>query len=119
MPICLCGKITTMLLLSYHDIIEWLKGFMLNCPSKKWLHIDCPGCGFQRSFFALTEGDIVKSFNLYPATLPILVLSIFTILHLKYKFDAGALVIKIFFILIAIIILAFYIYKIINQKLFC
>lgn len=108
-----------MLLLSYHDILQWLKGFMITCPSKKLLHIECLGCGFQRSFFALLEGNFSKSLQLYPATVPILALLIFTALHLKYKFSFGALTIKYFYIGVAIIILSFYIHKIINQKLFC
>ena len=106
-------------MLTYHDTIQWLKGFMFTCPSKKLLHVECPGCGFQRSFFALLEGDFLTSFQLYPATIPIVALLAFTALHLKYKYSFGALTIKYFFILIAVIILVFYIYKIINQKISC
>ena len=92
---------------------------MISCPSKKLLHIECPGCGFQRSFFALIEGNIMQSLQLYPATLPILVLLAFTGLHLKYQFSFGAAVIKYAFIFVTIVILLFYIHKIINQKIFC
>ena len=106
-------------MLTYHDTIQWLQEFMLTCPSKKILHIECPGCGFQRSFFALVEGDFSKSVQLYPATVPIVVLFVFTAFHLKYKFSFGALTIKYFYIGVAIIILSFYIYKITNQKIFC
>ncbi len=108
-----------MLLLTYHDVMQWLKGFMLNCPSKRLLHIECPGCGFQRSFFALIEGNIMQSLQLYPAMMPILGLLAFTGLHLKYQFSVGAAVIKFTFIFVSIIILSFYIYKIINHKIFC
>ncbi len=106
-------------MVTYHDTIQWLKEFMFTCPSKKLLHIECPGCGFQRSFFALIEGNVLQSLQLYPAMLPILTLIAFTMLHLKYQFSFGALTIKYFFILITVIILSFYIYKIINQKIFC
>jgi len=108
-----------LLLLTYHDIIQWLKGFMLSCPSKKLLHIECPGCGFQRSFFALLEGDFGRSWQLYPAMVFIVVLMIFTALHVKFQFRYGAVVIKYLFILNVVIILTFYIYKIINHKIFC
>jgi hypothetical protein len=108
-----------MLLLTYHDLIEWLKSFMLTCPSKKLLHIECPGCGFQRSFFALLEGDFDKSWQLYPAMVPIVVLMVYTALHTKFQFRFGAVVIKYLFMLIAVIILTFYIYKIINHKIYC
>jgi hypothetical protein len=107
------------MLLSYHNIVEWLKGFMLSCPSKKLLHIECPGCGFQRSFFALLEGDFGKSWQLYPAMVPIVSLMIFTALHIKFQFRFGAVVIKYLFMFIAAIILTFYIYKIINHKIYC
>ena len=108
-----------MLLLTYHDAIKWLKGFMLTCPSKKLLHIECPGCGFQRSFFALLEGDVAKSWQLYPAMMPIIVLMAFTALHIKFQFRFGAAFIKYLFMLIAVIILTFYIYKIITHKIYC
>lgn len=87
---------------------------MLSCPSKKLLNIECPGCGFQRSFFALVEGDFAKSWQLYPALIPILMLLSFTVLHIKYQFSFGAVLIKYFFMLIAVIILTFYVYKIVN-----
>ena len=106
------------LVVSYHDTIQWLKGLMLSCPSKKLLHIECPGCGFQRSFFALLEGNIMQSLQLYPAMMPILALLAFTGLHLKYKFSFGAALIKYSYIFVAIIILSFYIYKISYKKIF-
>jgi len=109
----------TNFMLTYHDIIEWLKGFMLSCPSKKLLHIECPGCGFQRSFFALLEGDFGRSWQLYPAMVPIVVLMVYTALHIKFQFRFGAVVIKYLFMLIAGIILTFYIYKIFNHKIYC
>ena len=106
-------------MLTYHDTIQWLKGFMLTCPSKKLLHIECPGCGFQRSFFAFIEGRVTESLQLYPATMPIFALLAFTALHLKYKFSFGALTIKYCYMVVAFIILSFYIYRIINQKIYC
>lgn len=33
---------------------------------------DCPGCGLQRSFMALIEGDIAGSIMYYPGLFPIL-----------------------------------------------
>ncbi|MBS1917018.1 MAG: DUF2752 domain-containing protein [Bacteroidetes bacterium] len=90
---------------------------MLSCPSKKYLHIECPGCGFQRSAIALLKGDFYSSFILYPATIPILCMLGFTVLHLKYKFANGANVLKYLQISIAIVIVVFYIYKIINHKI--
>jgi hypothetical protein len=52
--------------------IQPLNG-MLPCPVKTWWGIDCPGCGFQRAFFALLQGDLSESWHHYPALIPFLV----------------------------------------------
>lgn len=101
----------------YSNFIRWLEGHLLTCPSRKYLHIDCPGCGFQRSCVALFQGDLATSLSLYPATIPIFMMIVFTIIHLKYKFLFGANLIKYFHVAIAIVIAAFYIYKIIHLKI--
>lgn len=99
------------------QIISWLEKHALTCPSKFLFRIDCPGCGIQRSFIALLRGDVVSSFALYPALLPILSMLVYTGLHLKFGFANGARNIKILQIASAIIIVSFYIYKIVNHKL--
>ena len=104
-------------LLTYNGFIQWLQANMLSCPSKKYLHIECPGCGFQRSCIALLKGDIQNSLQLYPAALHILLLLVFTALHLKFKFEQGSNIIKYSQAGIAIVIVVFYIYKIINHKI--
>lgn len=89
---------------------------MLSCPSRKYFHIECPGCGFQRSCIALFQGDLVTSLSLYPATIPIIIMIGFVALHLKYKYLFGAMLIKYLQVTIAIVIMVFYIYKIIHLK---
>jgi hypothetical protein len=98
--------------------IHWLETHLLACPFKKLTGIDCPGCGLQRSFVALLKGDIGTSLKFYPATLPIMALMIFTLLHLKLEFKNGALIIKGMYILATAIILISYIYKVYHQQLF-
>jgi len=90
---------------------------MLSCPSKKYLHIECPGCGLQRSFLLLLKGDLQASFIMYPATMPLMALVVFVCLHLKYQFRNGATVIKYLQLGIAIMIAVFYIYKFVNHKI--
>jgi Protein of unknown function (DUF2752) len=107
----------TPLLLYFTTFTEWLGAHLLSCPSKTYLHIECPGCGFQRSCLALLSGDISSSLMFYPATIPIFVLIAFALLHLKYKFEHGAVMIKYFQGAIAIVIAVFYIYKIVNHKI--
>ena len=90
---------------------------LLPCPTKHFFHIDCPGCGLQRSILVLLEGDLEKSIALYPATLPLLALLIYTALHLKFNFKQGASLIKWGYIGCMVIILTFYIYKLVTHKL--
>jgi Protein of unknown function (DUF2752) len=104
-------------LFTYNAFIRWLQANMLTCPLKKYLHIECPGCGLQRSFIALLNGDVRTSLQLYPATLPLLFLMVFTIFHLKYKFLHGAATIKYLYVGVAFVVLVFYIYKIVNHKI--
>lgn len=54
------------------DFTNWLQNHLLPCPFKYLTGIDCPGCGFQRSVIALAQGNLYKSFQLYPAAIPLL-----------------------------------------------
>jgi hypothetical protein len=101
----------------YIRSLDWLQHHLFTCPSKKFLHIDCPGCGLQRSFIYLLRGDFGNSWSLYPATVPLILLIGFTLVHLKMKFRYGGEIIKYLQIAIGIIILSFYVYKILNHKL--
>ena len=58
---------------------------MLPCFFKHLTGFDCPGCGFQRSIVALAHGNIGKSFELYPATLFILICCLFSLTRVFYK----------------------------------
>lgn len=101
----------------YADLLGWLQGHMLTCPLKKMFHIDCPGCGMQRSFLALLNGDMYTSWMFYPPTIPMLSLLAFTLLHVKYRFVHGASIIKYLQLTIGIMIFVFYVYKIFNHKI--
>lgn len=102
---------------AWQGVVNWLERNMLTCPSKRWLHLECPGCGFQRSVVALFKGEMRTSLQLYPATIPLLMLLAFVTLHIKYDFPHGAMVIKYWQGGVAILILVFYIYKIVNHKI--
>ena len=99
------------------EFIEWIKNHLLTCPSKYFFHVDCPGCGLQRSVVALLEGDLVKSIQLYPATIPIFFCLIFTALHLIFKFKYGALIIKVAYLFASLIIVFYYVYKMFTHQL--
>lgn len=55
---------------------------MLPCYFKALSGLDCPGCGFQRSVLELTKGNFVRSFELYPAASPILILTLLGLLQM-------------------------------------
>lgn len=56
--------------------------------------MDCPGCGFQRSLLALFRGDFTLSFELYPATIPFLLLFITAVLHKWLGMDKKMIILK-------------------------
>ena len=100
------------------SIINWLEKNMLQCPSKKYLHIECMGCGLQRSFIFLLKGNLFESIKIYPATIPLLIVVLFACLHIVFKLKNGAKIIQVLFIITAAIIFIFYGYKIILYKIY-
>jgi Protein of unknown function (DUF2752) len=100
----------------YADAVRWLEKNLLACPSKKFLHIECPGCGLQRSYIALMKGDLAASFQLYPAAIPMLILFCFLLLHLFFRFKNGSKILMMLYIFCATIIAVHYIYKIVTHQ---
>lgn len=101
----------------YSDLIHWMENYLISCPSKKFLHIDCPGCGLQRSIIALLKGDFLSSLQLYPATIPILTTFIFLGFHLKNKYAKGAFILTYMYLFCAAIVIINYIYKIATHQI--
>lgn len=90
------------------SIIHWLEDHYMTCPYKAMSGVDCPGCGMQRAFIELLKGNFIESFQLYPALLPTIFTLLFTILHLMFKFQNGATVVKYSFIItVAIVVISF------------
>lgn len=98
-------------------VLHWLENHLLTCPFKHLTGLDCPGCGAQRSVIALLRGDLMTSFKLYPATLPIIGLLIFSAVHLKFELKNGAFFIKFLYIVVTLIIVINYIYKVFTHQL--
>ena len=48
--------------------------WMLPCFTKQMIGMDCPGCGIQRSISLLLQGNVIDSFLMYPALIPIIFL---------------------------------------------
>ncbi|PQB08621.1 hypothetical protein BST83_05685 [Polaribacter filamentus] len=84
---------------------------MLPCLNKKLFGLDCLGCGFQRSLLHVIKGDFVAAFNIYPAIYTLVLMAIFFILNLKFKFKSGKKIIIIFAIINVLIIITSYFIK--------
>ena len=101
---CFCSQLV---------FIHWLQNHLIPCPFKHITGIDCPGCGFQRSVLSLVQGDIHKSFILYPATIPLLLFFTYGLADRLFELDTTKNSIKkTFFLIIGAIIISSYIMKI-------
>ncbi|WP_316816986.1 DUF2752 domain-containing protein [Pedobacter nyackensis] len=85
--------------------------FFLPCPFKVLTGLDCPGCGFQRSFVALLKGQWQESFHLYPATVPLLLTFIIVLPANYFTRKDLSLLIKVLYLITGTIILTSYLYK--------
>jgi len=92
-------------------LIEWLEAHQLPCYYKKFLGIECLGCGMQTALLLLLKGEFMESFKTFPALLPIIGMVVYLILHLVFKFRKGARVLKIWFIFTIAIMIASYLIK--------
>jgi hypothetical protein len=106
-----------LLLSSLDGFTHWLETHLLQCPFKKQFLIDCPGCGLQRSLVALLRGDISQAWHYYPPTFPMIVLFVFTFLHIRLAVPQGAFIIRLLYITCAIFIIVNYSLKIYNHQL--
>lgn len=104
--------------MTYTEVIDCLSNHLLTCPMKASTGIDCPGCGMQRAFIKLLEGDLQGSLQMNPSALPILFMLIFLMLHLKFQFKHGARIITVLFIISSTIIVVNYIVKLTNGSAF-
>jgi len=99
-------------------MIGWFERHMLPCAYKQLFGIDCPVCGFQRSFIALLKGDWKESFFLYPATVPILLTAAFLLFDLVFRMNNGKLVRKYLFISLGLIVFVSYAVKMFRVVVF-
>ena len=95
-------------------LIQWLESHLQSCFYKKYFGVECPGCGMQRAFIELLKGNFTESLMLFPALIPTIIMVIYLLLHLIFKFAKGANILKIMFIInTSIVVVLSYIYKII------
>ncbi|MEP6746090.1 MAG: DUF2752 domain-containing protein [Bacteroidota bacterium] len=101
----------------YQQAVQFMEKHMAACPSKKYLGMECPGCGLQRSLIALLKGEPVTSFKMYAATIPIILMLLFLLLHIKNKYAKGAAILQGFYLFCAAVIVAQYVYKIAGHQI--
>lgn len=91
---------------------------MIECSWKSNFGIDCLTCGFQRSLEVLLHGDLIESFTMFPATIPLLIVFITLPVHLIFKLKHGAKIIVASFCLSAILIVVNYSVKLSNNSFY-
>lgn len=96
-------------------LITWLEAHQLPCYYKKFLGIECLGCGMQTAFILLLKGEFAASFMTYPALIPVLFLIAFLALHLIFRFKKGARILKFSFIFTIAVMIIHYTIKVINH----
>lgn len=55
-----------------HFLSSSIEDYMLPCLNKTLFGMECPGCGLQRSFLLLCQGEFAAAFKMYPAIFPLL-----------------------------------------------
>ncbi len=102
---------TSHLLSVWSSFLDRTDNFLIPCPFKYVTGLDCPGCGFQRSFILLIKGEWMKSFQMYPPTVFILLsisIALFVRYGLKKKNDP---LIKVLYLITGTVIVASYVVK--------
>jgi hypothetical protein len=101
--------------ISLKTFCSWLQGHLLPCPFKYITGIDCPGCGFQRAVILLMQGDIHKSFAVYPPAIPLLIFFSYIVANQFFKINDRKGIIKIsLFVIAGTVILVSYGIKILK-----
>ena len=59
---------------------------MFPCLNKALFGVECTGCGAQRATVLLFQGNFQEAFFMYPAIYSLLILLIFLVFNLFYKF---------------------------------
>nr|WP_053992644.1 DUF2752 domain-containing protein [Mangrovimonas sp. TPBH4] len=72
---------------------------MIPCLWKKTFGVECLGCGTQRAFALVLQGEFSAAFKLYPAIYTLLLLGVFLLAHIKYQFKHGHKILLALFIL--------------------
>lgn len=62
-----------------------IEDFLWQCPYKKYLGIECLGCGAQTALLHLLQGNFSEAWQIYPAIYPLIFLAFTFVLYLITK----------------------------------
>jgi hypothetical protein len=102
-----------------HLLIAFFKAerFFVTCPFKWITGLDCPGCGFQRSLWALIQGHFMQSFDIYPPTLFFLLsFSAAASAHF-FKWKSDSKLLKVLYFATGVVVVINYIFKLCMHQL--
>lgn len=89
-----------------------LEDYMLPCVSKRYLGVDCFGCGIQRSLALILRGDFIEAFKMYPAIFTLILFFILVGFNIFYKFKNSQKLVNILGIInVVIIVTSFFVKK--------
>lgn len=64
-----------------------MEDYLLPCLNKQLFGMECYGCGGQRSLMLLIHGNFKDAFSMFPAIYSLLLLLIFLIFNIFYRFN--------------------------------
>ncbi|RAR47286.1 DUF2752 domain-containing protein [Flavobacterium lacus] len=88
-----------------------MEDYMLPCLSKKLFGVDCFGCGIQRSFTLLLQGNFEAAFYMYPAIYSMMLFFLFIGISMIDKSRSYHKLIVFLGIITAFIMIFSYFYK--------
>ncbi|MGK4568732.1 DUF2752 domain-containing protein [Flavobacterium sp. 3HN19-14] len=92
-----------------------IERYMLPCMNKAIFGVDCPGCGLQRSLLMVCNGEFINAFHMFPAVYTtILFFASIGMNFIDKSRDYHKIIITLA-IANGIIMLAAYLYKILNH----
>jgi len=91
--------------------LSGLEDYMLPCLNKKFLGVDCPGCGLQRSVGLLLQGEFLAAFQMFPAIFTLIPLFVLVLCSKVFQLKIDDRFIIVLAIASVALILINFIYK--------
>ena len=88
--------------------------YMLPCLNKKFLGMECMGCGMQRSISLIFQGEFTAAFHMYPAIYTLILLIGFVLLNYFKNFPFASKIIITLGVINVILIVGNFVLKFFN-----